>query len=256
VLSNLQALDSKEFAADELGRSEAVGHPDLDRINVMGGSIAIGHPFGATGGRVTLTLLNEMARRDVEFGLITGVRGGRAGVRDGGGAAVVRGAGWGLSMRDADGRRGCPLAVYVNGHRVERVQRPGSELGLDDLVSARSLSGLEVHAGPDGPVRLTSDCGALLMWVADTWEASDTFRGRIIAVVEGPRADTVTSVTLHPGGEEGVEEEGRYVFSVLPGAYSLTFSTEAGALGVQPARVYARHDSRVSLSVHERFRER
>jgi acetyl-CoA acyltransferase len=37
----------------------------------MGGSIAVGHPFGATGGRVTLTLLNEMARRDVEFGLLT-----------------------------------------------------------------------------------------------------------------------------------------------------------------------------------------
>ena len=71
VLSNLQALDSKEFARKELGRSEAVGHPDEDRINVMGGSVAIGHPFGATGGRVTITLANEMRRRDVEFGLIT-----------------------------------------------------------------------------------------------------------------------------------------------------------------------------------------
>ena len=71
VLSNLQALDSREFAQRELGRSTAVGHPDLDRINVMGGSLAIGHPFGATGGRLTITLLNEMARRDVQFGLIT-----------------------------------------------------------------------------------------------------------------------------------------------------------------------------------------
>ena len=71
VLSNLQALSSKDFAKDELGRSEAVGHPDIDVINVMGGSISIGHPFGATGGRITVTILNEMARRDVEFGLIT-----------------------------------------------------------------------------------------------------------------------------------------------------------------------------------------
>ena len=71
VLSNLQALSSREFADAELGRSEAVGHPDVDRINVMGGSIAIGHPFGATGGRLTVTILNEMARRDVQFGLIT-----------------------------------------------------------------------------------------------------------------------------------------------------------------------------------------
>jgi len=71
VLSNLQALSSKTFAEKELGRSEAVGHPDVDLINVMGGSLAIGHPFGATGGRLTVTLLNEMARRGVEFGLIT-----------------------------------------------------------------------------------------------------------------------------------------------------------------------------------------
>ena len=71
VLSNLQALSSKQFAQDELGRSEAVGHPDIDVINVMGGSLSIGHPFGATGGRLTVTILNEMARRDVEFGLVT-----------------------------------------------------------------------------------------------------------------------------------------------------------------------------------------
>jgi len=71
VLSNLQAWGSKKFAEEELGRSEAVGHPDIDRINVMGGSLAIGHPFGATGGRLTTTLLNEMKRRDVGLGLIT-----------------------------------------------------------------------------------------------------------------------------------------------------------------------------------------
>ena len=71
VLSNLQALSSADFARKELGRDSAVGHPDLDRINVMGGSLAIGHPFGATGGRQTVTILNEMARRDVQFGLIT-----------------------------------------------------------------------------------------------------------------------------------------------------------------------------------------
>ncbi len=71
VLSNLQWLDSDQFARDRLGRSRRVGHPDVDRINVMGGSIALGHPFGATGGRVTMTLVNEMRRRDVELGLIT-----------------------------------------------------------------------------------------------------------------------------------------------------------------------------------------
>jgi acetyl-CoA acyltransferase len=71
VLSNLQWLDSKKIAQERLGLSEPVGLPEEDRINVMGGSIAIGHPFGATGGRITVTLLNEMKRRDAEFGLIT-----------------------------------------------------------------------------------------------------------------------------------------------------------------------------------------
>lgn len=71
VLSNLQALDSDAFGREELGRSGKVGHPDPEVINIMGGSIAIGHPFGATGGRLTITLLNELARRDGQFGLIT-----------------------------------------------------------------------------------------------------------------------------------------------------------------------------------------
>jgi acetyl-CoA acyltransferase len=79
VLSNLQALASKQFAENELGRSAAVGHPDPDLINVMGGSLSIGHPFGATGGRLTVTLLNEMVRRDIEFGLITACAAGGMG---------------------------------------------------------------------------------------------------------------------------------------------------------------------------------
>ncbi|MFW6331510.1 MAG: acetyl-CoA C-acyltransferase, partial [Gemmatimonadota bacterium] len=70
VLSNLQWLDSHTFARDRLGRSSKVGILPEDRINVMGGSIALGHPFGGTGGRLTTTLLHEMARRDARFGLI------------------------------------------------------------------------------------------------------------------------------------------------------------------------------------------
>jgi acetyl-CoA acyltransferase len=71
VLSNLQAFESREFAQKELGRSEAVGHPDVEKINVMGGSIALGHPFGATGARITTTLANELVRSDSHFGLLT-----------------------------------------------------------------------------------------------------------------------------------------------------------------------------------------
>jgi len=71
LLSNIQALESREWAQQHLGRSETVGEVNWDTLNVMGGSIAIGHPFGATGGRLTITLANEMRRRDVPFGLIS-----------------------------------------------------------------------------------------------------------------------------------------------------------------------------------------
>jgi len=70
VLSNVEAWASKAWA-EKLGRSEPVGEVDWDRTNVMGGSIAIGHPFGATGARLATTLANEMQRRDVQFGLIS-----------------------------------------------------------------------------------------------------------------------------------------------------------------------------------------
>jgi len=71
VLSNIQAFESRAFAEQYLGRSQPIGEVRRDIVNVMGGSIAIGHPFGATGGRLTLTLANEMKRRDVQFGLIS-----------------------------------------------------------------------------------------------------------------------------------------------------------------------------------------
>jgi acetyl-CoA acyltransferase len=71
VLSNVRAFESAQWAAEHLGRNEPVARVDWDAVNVMGGSIAIGHPFGATGGRLTITLANEMQRRDVQFGLIS-----------------------------------------------------------------------------------------------------------------------------------------------------------------------------------------
>ncbi len=70
VLSNVQAWGSKAWA-EKLGRPAPVGEVDWSRTNVLGGSIAIGHPFGATGARLVTTLANEMRRRDVQFGLIS-----------------------------------------------------------------------------------------------------------------------------------------------------------------------------------------
>ena len=70
VLSNLRGFESKDWA-ERAGFSEPVGEVDRARLNVMGGSIAIGHPFGATGARITTTLLNELGRRGGQFGLMT-----------------------------------------------------------------------------------------------------------------------------------------------------------------------------------------
>ena len=70
VLSNEQAWGSAEWAS-RLGLPGPLGDVDWERTNVMGGSIAIGHPFAATGARLITTLANEMARRDVEFGMLS-----------------------------------------------------------------------------------------------------------------------------------------------------------------------------------------
>ncbi len=71
VASNIQALESEAWARDVLGRSTPVGRVDRDKLNVSGGSIALGHPFGATGARITTTLANEMTRRNARFGLLS-----------------------------------------------------------------------------------------------------------------------------------------------------------------------------------------
>lgn len=70
VLSNLKGLTSKEWAR-RAGFEKPVGEVDRAKLNVMGGSISIGHPFGATGGRILTTLCNELARRSGQFGLMT-----------------------------------------------------------------------------------------------------------------------------------------------------------------------------------------
>jgi acetyl-CoA acyltransferase len=70
VLCNLRGLASREWA-ERAGFSQPVGEVDRSRLNVMGGSISIGHPFGATGGRILTTLCNELARRGGQFGLMT-----------------------------------------------------------------------------------------------------------------------------------------------------------------------------------------
>jgi len=70
VLSNLHGFASRAWA-DRAGLSAPLGDVDEDRLNVLGGSIAIGHPFGATGARIVTSLSHELARRDGQFAMLT-----------------------------------------------------------------------------------------------------------------------------------------------------------------------------------------
>jgi acetyl-CoA acetyltransferase family protein len=79
VLAVRQAFASRQFARDELGLDAPLGDVDPEITNVNGGAIALGHPVGCTGTRLALTLLKEMARRDLTLGLTTLCIGGGQG---------------------------------------------------------------------------------------------------------------------------------------------------------------------------------
>jgi acetyl-CoA acetyltransferase family protein len=79
VLAVLLAFASRQFARDELGLDAPLGEIDPDITNVNGGAIALGHPVGCSGTRLTLTLLKEMARRELTLGLATLCIGGGQG---------------------------------------------------------------------------------------------------------------------------------------------------------------------------------
>ncbi len=78
VMACQKAFDSDEFGK-RIGLNGKIGEIRTDILNVNGGAIALGHPVGATGTRLVLTLMKEMRRRNVEFGLATLCIGGGQG---------------------------------------------------------------------------------------------------------------------------------------------------------------------------------
>lgn len=79
VMANQRAFASKSYCTEKLGRKKELGELSDDILNVNGGAIALGHPVGATGGRLILTLLLEMRRRNLNRGLATLCIGGGQG---------------------------------------------------------------------------------------------------------------------------------------------------------------------------------
>ena len=79
ALSNVKMFGSTQFAKEKLGRSEAIGEIDMDKFNVLGGSIAYGHPFAATGARMITQTLRELQRRGGGLALNTACAAGGLG---------------------------------------------------------------------------------------------------------------------------------------------------------------------------------
>jgi acetyl-CoA acyltransferase len=70
VLSVLKMLSSTPFARARLGRDSAVGEIDPAKLNVHGGSLSLGHPFGATGARMVSTMANELAKSGKQIAVL------------------------------------------------------------------------------------------------------------------------------------------------------------------------------------------
>lgn len=79
VLAVVRACASDEFAKKELGREKALGEIDMNKLNVNGGAVALGHPLGASGTRLLLTLLKELNRKNKNLGLVSLCVGGGQG---------------------------------------------------------------------------------------------------------------------------------------------------------------------------------
>jgi acetyl-CoA C-acetyltransferase len=80
VLCTLKAWEDPVFCRERLGLEQPLGAIDRDRMNVHGGSLAAGHPFGATGGRIVSTLAKELSERGSGRGVISVCAAGGLGV--------------------------------------------------------------------------------------------------------------------------------------------------------------------------------
>ncbi|MEQ8947033.1 MAG: acetyl-CoA C-acyltransferase [Balneola sp.] len=79
VLAVLAALDSENFAKESLKRDSKVGQIPMDKINTMGGSLSLGHPFGATGVRLVTTAANRLHHEGGKYALVTACAAGGQG---------------------------------------------------------------------------------------------------------------------------------------------------------------------------------
>src|SRR5206468_3782562 len=76
TIGDIDLIEINEAFASVVAAWRRELEPDMDRVNVNGGAIALGHPLGSTGARLITTLLHELERSDKELGLVTMCCGG------------------------------------------------------------------------------------------------------------------------------------------------------------------------------------
>ena len=76
ILANLKLLADDAFAKSRLGMKKAIGPIPIDRINIWGGSLALGHPFGATGVRLLFTAAKRLQEQEVRYAVVAGCAAG------------------------------------------------------------------------------------------------------------------------------------------------------------------------------------
>ena len=79
IIANIRYMESDKWGREALGLSGRMGAFDMERLNTRGGSLSLGHPFGATGGRLIASCCNRMMEEGVQFGLVAGCGAGAVG---------------------------------------------------------------------------------------------------------------------------------------------------------------------------------
>ncbi len=79
VLANLKAMDSEFFAKEYMGRKSPFGAPPMEKLNTWGGSLSLGHPFGATGVRLVTTAANRLIQDGGQLAVVAACAAGGLG---------------------------------------------------------------------------------------------------------------------------------------------------------------------------------
>jgi acetyl-CoA acetyltransferase family protein len=79
IIANIRYMESDKWSREALGLNGRMGDFDMERLNTRGGSLSLGHPFGATGGRLIASCCNRMLEENAQFGLVAGCGAGAVG---------------------------------------------------------------------------------------------------------------------------------------------------------------------------------